>query len=76
MTTETPFTLGNLLGTVSNGQAVTLRMDLGGEDREIRVEGTAGALYEGLPEEFLARTYDMIEVAYDFDGSPYLSIDC
>ncbi len=76
MTTETPFTLGNLLETVDNAQIVMLRMDVGGEDRIIEIKGHAGALYEGMPDELLVRTYDMIKVSYDFDGTACLFVDC
>lgn len=78
MTTEiqTAFTVGSLLTTISNPQEVTLRMDLGGEDRLIEIKGHAGTLYEGLPDELLDRAGALIEVEYDFDGQPYLSIEC
>ena len=53
-----------------------LRMDVGGEDRIIEIKGHAGALYEGMPDELLVRTYDMIKVSYDFDGTACLFVDC
>lgn len=76
MTNATSSNVGNLLSAMSNSLEVALCMDLGGADRAIEVKGAAGDLYDGLPEEVLFRPFSLIEIACDFSGDPYLSIDC